>query len=144
MADDKSGRHVLIDYTNHAGIRSIRQIAPVPDGFRFGATEWHPEPQWLLDAYDVRKDDMRTFAVVDIHHWWPTLADQQASIDVSIAKQLQLSMELNARIKNRLSDLASRAAKTDPSNFTPHDLLLRITAELPAAIAAILKDEDPA
>ncbi len=97
--------NVKIDYTNHAGVRAIREIVPVWDNpMRWGSTKWHPEEQWLLDAHDVDKDDLRTFAVASIHGWYP-VGDRQASIDTSIAKQLQDSMELNARMRNRLLKL---------------------------------------
>jgi predicted DNA-binding transcriptional regulator YafY len=99
--------NVRIDYTNHAGVRSIREIVPLTQGaFRFGSTEWHPEEQWLLDAYDVAKDDMRTFAVKDIHAWAPKDTATGRSM-ASYAKQLQQSMERNARMVNRLKELQS-------------------------------------
>lgn len=63
----QSGTTVVIDYTNWRGKRSERLIQPV--AIRFGATEWHPEPQWLLDAVDIEKAEDRTFAMKDIHQW---------------------------------------------------------------------------
>lgn len=125
MAGEK-GR-VLIDYTNHAGIRKIRQIDPV--GIYLGSTDWHPKEQWLLDAYDVARDDARTFAIADIHHWWPDGPPPDTTIDASLAKQLQRSMERNARMGARLQKLQTTFA--DP------------TTETVQQIAAILKDEEP-
>lgn len=122
-------KHVLIDYTNHAGVRRVRQIAPRDNQFYFGNTEWHPESQWLLDAYDVQKDDLRTFAVKDIHRWGVD-PGRQMDIDLSLAAQLQRSMELNARMKARL--LEYRKVFIAPDD----DVVL--------AIDSILKDEDPA
>lgn len=54
-----------IDYTNYKGVRSQRVIRP--EGVRWGSNEWHPEPQWLMDAFDVSKEARRTFALKDIH-----------------------------------------------------------------------------
>lgn len=34
--------------------------------FWYGQTEYHKENQWFIKAYDVDKDDVRDFAVVDI------------------------------------------------------------------------------
>jgi predicted DNA-binding transcriptional regulator YafY len=51
-------------YTNHKGARSHRLV--VPKRIRFGSTEWHPQPQWLIDAFDIHKNAMRTFAFKDI------------------------------------------------------------------------------
>jgi hypothetical protein len=91
--------NILIDYTNHAGVRAVREIVPVFEkALRFGATEWHPDEQWLLDAHDVAKDDMRTFAMAGIHRWGVE-PGRQMEIDLSLARQLQRSMELNASIR---------------------------------------------
>lgn len=63
-------RVVEIDYTNHRGERSVRRIEPDDDfPMRFGRTAYHPEPQWLLDAMDLDKNEERTFAMKDIHSW---------------------------------------------------------------------------
>lgn len=58
---------VIIDYTNWRGVRSWRKI--VPRKIDFGSNEWHPEPQWLLTAYDYPTDSVRQFAMADIHSW---------------------------------------------------------------------------
>ena len=56
---------VKIDYTNWKGERSFRYIVPVK--CFFGSNEWHTAPQWLLEATDVEKNALRTFAIKDIH-----------------------------------------------------------------------------
>ncbi|MGV3721359.1 MAG: hypothetical protein ACO1SX_10670 [Actinomycetota bacterium] len=60
-------KSVVIDYTNWRGERAKREILP----FRlwFGSNDWHPEPQWLLDAWDAEKDELRIFAMRGIHAW---------------------------------------------------------------------------
>ena len=65
------GQRVAIDYTNYRGERSVRVVIPVEGGNRFGSTEFHPEPQWLLEAHDVEKNALRTFAMRDIHSFTP-------------------------------------------------------------------------
>jgi predicted DNA-binding transcriptional regulator YafY len=65
-------RLVVINYTNHKGETSDRKI--LPQKFYFDSTKWHPEPQWLLDAFDLDKQVPRTFAVKDIHSWTPVSA----------------------------------------------------------------------
>jgi predicted DNA-binding transcriptional regulator YafY len=64
MTDDRA---VRILYTNYRGETSLRRI--LPERIHFAATEWHPEPQWLLDAHDVEKDATRSFAMKDIRAW---------------------------------------------------------------------------
>jgi predicted DNA-binding transcriptional regulator YafY len=62
-------RVVIIDYTNHRGERRERRVSP--NYLMFGTHEYHPEAQWLLDAWDVEKGAYRTFAVQHIHGWRP-------------------------------------------------------------------------
>jgi predicted DNA-binding transcriptional regulator YafY len=64
-------KRVVIDYTNHRGERGKRVIEPLPEHIGFGRNDYHTEPQWLLDAFDVGKGEMRTFAMKDIHSWEP-------------------------------------------------------------------------
>jgi predicted DNA-binding transcriptional regulator YafY len=62
---------IRLVYKNHRGETSERRI--LPTRVWFGETEWHPGAQWLLDAIDVEKGELRSFAVKDIA-WW-TAAD---------------------------------------------------------------------
>lgn len=59
--------HVKIDYTNWKGERGIREI--VPYQIVFDSNKFHEEPQWLLEAFDIKKKDIRTFAMKNIHSW---------------------------------------------------------------------------
>jgi hypothetical protein len=54
---------IEITYRNYRGEVSQRRI--VPQRVWFGASEWHPEPQWMLDALDVDKGE-RSFALRDV------------------------------------------------------------------------------
>lgn len=58
---------VEILYTNYRGETDRRRV--VPKRIWFGETDWHPEPQWLLDAVDLAKDAERSFAMKDIAEW---------------------------------------------------------------------------
>jgi predicted DNA-binding transcriptional regulator YafY len=62
-------KEVVIDYTNWRGERSKRRIRP--HQIVFENNEWHPETQWLLEAADLEKGEMRTFALANIHSWQP-------------------------------------------------------------------------
>jgi hypothetical protein len=55
---------VLVLYRNHRGDVTVRHV--VPCGIWHGATEWHPEPQWLMQVIDLDKNAYRTFAMRDI------------------------------------------------------------------------------
>jgi hypothetical protein len=58
---------IYILYTNWEGKTAVRHIFPIK--MWFGHTEWHPDDQWLLTAWDLDKDAERTYAKADIHQW---------------------------------------------------------------------------
>lgn len=58
---------IKIVYTNYRGETALREV--LPQRIWFGATEWHPEQQWLMDAIDVEKDAPRSFALRDIQSY---------------------------------------------------------------------------
>ena len=60
-------KEIQILYVNYRGKESWRRIQP--DKIWFGFNEWHPEPQWLMDAIDLDKQSERTFAIKDIQVW---------------------------------------------------------------------------
>lgn len=60
---------VNIVYTNYRGETAIRKV--IPKKIWYGGTDWHPEKQWLLDAYDLGKEAERSFAMKDIRSWFP-------------------------------------------------------------------------
>lgn len=57
-------KQLIFEYKNWKGEISIRNVVPVE--IRFGNTEWHPEEQWLMKAWDFDKGDYREFAMKDI------------------------------------------------------------------------------
>ena len=62
-----SPKTITILYTNYKGQTDRRDI--IPERIWFGATQWHPEEQWLMDAHDLGKDALRNFAIKDIKEW---------------------------------------------------------------------------
>lgn len=128
-----SKQHVKIDYTNHRGERAVRTIQP--RAIAFDMTEWHPDQQWLLEAYDVEKGAGRTFAMKDIHGWDVKPGPAGQTVDGMMAAQLRRSMELNARMKIRLQRLLAEFK----SGNSAGEIYI---AE--SAIRAIMEDRDPA
>ncbi|PZQ86048.1 MAG: hypothetical protein DI549_00630 [Ancylobacter novellus] len=51
-------------YRNWRGEVSERSVVPLY--VWHGATEWHPEAQWLLHAFDASKRQDRDFAMADM------------------------------------------------------------------------------
>ena len=61
---------VWVLYTNHRCEQRWRLIRP--DGVVFfGATAWHPVPQWLLKVFDLEKMQTREYAMTGISEWRP-------------------------------------------------------------------------
>ena len=60
-------KQVQILYTNWKGETRLRTIIPI--SIEFKSTEWHKEEQWILNALDVEKNEMRSFAIKDIKEW---------------------------------------------------------------------------
>ena len=58
---------VRIVYRNHRGEVAIRRV--VPCFMHFGQSQWHPEQQWTLHAWDEDKQEKRDFAMKDILAW---------------------------------------------------------------------------
>lgn len=54
-------------YRNWRGLITIRKL--YPKGIRFDSTEYHPEPQWLLDGYDLDKRADRSYALKGVLIW---------------------------------------------------------------------------
>jgi len=58
------GKVVQIVYTNYRGETAVRRV--VPEQLVFKGSEWHGDEQWLLEAYDLDKGALRSFALKDI------------------------------------------------------------------------------
>ncbi len=67
MSNFEAHDAVYISYINHRKDLKVRHI--IPKELYYGATTWHPEPQWLLKAYDLDKKADRTFAMLGILVW---------------------------------------------------------------------------
>lgn len=62
---------VLIEYTNYRGERSHRRIQPLR--LWFGVSHFHQGEQWFVEARDLDKEAVRSFACKDIHSWEASL-----------------------------------------------------------------------
>ena len=68
------GQPVTLTYTNWRGETAERTITP--KRIWFGSTDWHPEPQWLLTAFDAEKQADRDFALKDFGQAPPPAAQE--------------------------------------------------------------------
>ena len=60
---------VAMLYTNYRGVREQRVVLPL--SIFFGTSEYHSEPQWLMQAYDFNREALRSFAMNSIHTFHP-------------------------------------------------------------------------
>lgn len=67
--DKNNPQSVIINYTNWKNETEDRHIIPLK--VWYGKTEWHPEDQWLIKAFDLDKEAERDFSMQDIHDWTP-------------------------------------------------------------------------
>lgn len=106
---------ITMTYRNWRGEVAQRTIRPV--ALWFGKTDWHPEPGWLLSAWDCDKGERRDFALADCQ--FADLARPSQAGDESVA---------------RLVKAAKRVAWVFPClNQTETDAM----GELEAALAAM-------
>ncbi len=59
--------YVRFFYKNWRGESAWRRVKPVD--IRYGSTEYHKEPQWVLRAFDLDKAEFRDFAMSCISEW---------------------------------------------------------------------------
>lgn len=56
-------------YVNYRGEPAYRHVLLYENGLRYGTSEWHKTPQYLLRVHDIEKGADREFAVKDIKEW---------------------------------------------------------------------------
>ena len=69
MASVPEGQVVTVVYENYRSETSTRRVIPYENGFRFGANEWHKQPQYLLKVYDLEKRADRELAMSGVRKW---------------------------------------------------------------------------
>ena len=77
-APQPEGEPVTLTYTNWRGETAQRTITP--KRIWWGATDWHPEPQWLLTAFDAEKQADRDFALKDFGAATPQAAQEAVPV----------------------------------------------------------------
>ena len=116
---------IAVRYTNWRGETSLRRL--ILGDVRFGSTDWHPEPTWLISALDLDHPSQiwKDFDLTkcDFVH---TRADLSADLVRAALEQAAQQAELNAR-----NDIYSKARR-DAARY------VRDLANDPEAIAAIV------
>lgn len=60
----KAGQVVRFHYTNWRGEIAVRQAEVIR--LLYGSSEWHPDPQWIVEGLDLEKGAVRFFALADM------------------------------------------------------------------------------
>lgn len=71
MPQDQGNAQLQFYYRNHVGRYTLRNA--IPKRIEFTKTEWHPDMQWILHAYDIDKKADRSFALKDCDFYNPTM-----------------------------------------------------------------------
>lgn len=58
---------IKVKYRNWKGEVAVRTI--VPKKIFYGSSEYHKGEQWLMEVYDVDKNESRTYALKDVLEW---------------------------------------------------------------------------
>lgn len=134
-------------YTNWRGEVAIRLVWPIE--WKYGSTEWHPESQWLLRAFDLDKQEIREFAasgiVGDIDHvqeqsWRKDRDATPFALDGDLIARLRALAE-STRTSGR-GTLASAEYHAQGSVGVPSawlaDILDRVTVSPEGGMAALM------
>ncbi|MCB5201696.1 WYL domain-containing protein [Neorhizobium sp. T786] len=104
-----NGGPLTFSYRNWRGEIGTRNVQPVR--LEYGATTWHPVPQWLLIGWDIDRAEERSFAIADIN---PSPEGEtpppESHVDVEDVREQKL------------------ATIVAPDNGTPHEVLSAVLA----------------
>lgn len=57
---------IVFWYKNYKGEQGYRRAVPI--SIRYGTSDYHHSPQWLMLAFDTEKQAEREFAMADMSH----------------------------------------------------------------------------
>lgn len=112
-------RIVTATYVNWRGETQTRRFVPLE--LFWGASEWHPEPQHLLKAYDLDRRTERTFAMSGFVTPWsgPPSADAPADESQELSRERepvaveeadQWTPEPSPAVEDRVADQTVRGS----------------------------------
>lgn len=95
-------------YRNYKGEEGYRRVRPI--SIRFGVSDWHKEPQWLMLADDLGPSDAaatikrREFAMRDIRH---VVNAEPIGLSAELTRLRQSEAALREQEKKTLQDLSA-------------------------------------
>lgn len=101
----------IVEYTNWRGETARRTIIPIR--MWWGETEWHPQEQWMLTAWDVEKEATRDFA------WQDIKPVQNGATSAAVAAQRATPTPVDALVKaaypDQFLEIAERLIRMEAS-----------------------------
>lgn len=128
---------VVLTYTNYRGETADRKI--IPSEVWFGSTEWHPEPQWLLRAYDCEKKADRDFALKDFGKPAPAKQELTDKVILAFASERNIYTRASASVP----DLKTGGYRHPFTITISADQLRELFALYPLREEGIAKPESP-
>ena len=86
--DEARPTPISLTYRNWRG--EIGQRTIEPKQVFFGSTDWHPDPGWLLEAWDCDKQALRDFALADCQ--FADLARPSQAGDERVAEGIAIAL----------------------------------------------------
>jgi hypothetical protein len=112
---------LTVSYTNYKGVTRLRRV--IPKRVFFGSNQWHPDPQWLLDVFDVDTEQRRTFALKDMEGT-DLIGTLEKASDLIVAHTRDESgLSDFDRALRALKTAAKRDCTCDNRKRRPHDAL---------------------
>jgi predicted DNA-binding transcriptional regulator YafY len=99
-----SVRPITFTYRNWRG--EVAERIASPTGLWFGASDHHPRPQWLMDAMDLERKAVRSFAVADMSSVNPAGIRVTVPVPgrVTVTRPARLAFEGGQAIRFRYTD----------------------------------------
>ena len=117
-----------ITYRNWRGEVGERNI--VPQSVWFGATEWHPEPQWMLSALDTDKGAARDFALADFGANDDTWRTRALSAEAEVERLRSAIPERDAEVRRAALEEAFAAIAEYPRAAPSEDEWMRYDEQI--------------
>lgn len=121
----------IVEYTNWRGETARRAIIPIR--MWWGKTEWHPQEQWMLTAWDVEKEATRDFA------WQDMKPVQNGATSAAVAAQRAAPALVDALVKTAEALTELRAMLIDHGFSDEGQLIRKVDAALAAEKAKVAK-----
>jgi hypothetical protein len=112
---------LFIVYKNWRGEVGVREI--YPKTVYFGATEWHPEPQWFMSARDESKGAVRDFAMTDIislHRNYDDAENSMRAVEeeepISVGDEFDMT---DQPVRLKVEEIIPAQPRTEPTAYLP-------------------------